>query len=288
MDFGAALRRNETDGQGQGKIEVLPPVKVYSLEAVKPSFGPIIADVEKMISDAREIEIRDDGSLKFAVALGGAAKKIAKLLEVKADEVTAEASDYVKSVKGFVKMFTERLVSNPKKSNPECIEAILKKKIGDYQNIVELERRKREEAARKAKEELQRKLDAEAEEANRKAREEAARKAEEEARKNAASEAEIAAAKKAAEEEAAKHNIEAPTIPDPVFQKTDTVTRTETGAAAFSRKPWKFEVENLAEVPEEYTKRVINDQAIKDAIKQGVREIKGIRIYQENQINFRS
>jgi len=282
MDFGTALKVGGTEP------EILPAVKVMSLEAVKPSFLAHIARVEKMVQDAALIEIRDDESNRMAVSMGGEAKKLAKLLDAKAKEVTAEASDYVKAVNGFVKMFTERLVSNSKKSNADCIEAVLKQKIEDYQHKIELERRKQEEAARKAKDELQAKLNAEAAEANRKAREEAARKAEEDARKNAASQAEIDAAKKAAEEEAAKHAIEAPTIPDPVFQKTDTVTRTETGASAFSRKPWKYEIENLAEVPDEYTERVINHQAVKDAIKQGVREIKGIRIYQDTQINFRS
>lgn len=282
MDFGAALGNEQRDG------EVLPAAKMLSLEAAKPAFTAHVAAVEKMVADARALIVKDDGSLKFAVALGGEAKKIARALEAKASEVTEEASSYVKAVNGFVKLFTERLVSNPKKSNTDCIEAVLKKKVGDYQYKVELERRKQEEAAKRAKAELQAKLDAEAAEANRKAREEAARKAEEEARKNAASEAEIEAAKKAAEEEAAKHAIEAPTLPDPVFQKSDTVIRTETGAAAFSRKPWKYEVTNLSEVPGEYTERVINQQAVKDAIKQGVREIPGLRIYQDNQINFRA
>lgn len=282
MDFGAALGNEQRDG------EVLPAAKMLSLEAAKPAFTAHVAAVEKMVADARALIVKDDGSLKFAVALGGEAKKIARALEAKASEVTEEASSYVKAVNGFVKLFTERLVSNTKKTNADCIEAVLKKKIGDYQVVLELERRAREEAARRAQEELQAKLRAEAEEANRRAREEAARRAQEEARKNSASEAEIAAAKRAAEEEAAKHAIEAPVLPEPVFQPQDTITRAETGAAAFTKRPWVFDVLDLKDVPEKYITRAINAQAVREDIKQGIREIPGLRIYQDNQINFRA
>lgn len=315
MNFGAALNQEDPT---EDKIEVLPSTQVLSLEAVKPTLLACVSRVDEMVKQANELTVADETSNQKAVSIGGDAKRIVKIVEAKAEELTRDAKNYIDSVNGFVHLFTDKLVTQTKTVggkkvvvNPDCIESVLKKKIGDYQNVVELERRKQEEAARKAALELQKKLDAEAEEANRKAREEAAKKAEEETRARLDREAEerakreaedskqaeerakleaeeIASARKAAEEEAAKHAIEAPTVPALVFQKNDTVIRTETGASAFPKKPWKFEVVNIADVPDEYITREANNRAINDAIKQGVREIKGLRIYQDTQINFRS
>jgi len=138
------------------KEEVLPVIPSLSLPAVKPQFTQYIEKVEKMVTDAQAIEITDDDRLKFAVALGGEAKKIIKAIDTKKKDVTAEASDFVKSVSGFCKLFTDKL------SN---VEDMLKKKISGYQTKVELERRKQEEIARKAKEKLQQQINKEAEQA---------------------------------------------------------------------------------------------------------------------------
>jgi hypothetical protein len=174
-------------------------------------------------------------------------------------------------------MFTDKL---------GLIETTLKQKITAYQIKVELERRKQEEAARKAAAELQAKLDAEAAEANRKAKEEAARKAEEEARAKKASEAEIAAAKKAAEDEAAKHEITAPQLPDMVIPKQETVTRTETGTSSYQVKTWKCYVQSPDLVPREYC--VPDGRLLNQAVKQGIREIPGCSIVEENSTRFRT
>lgn len=275
MNLSAALSEEDNETQ---VTEILPAIATtLSLMSVKPQFSQYVAATEKMALDAAAININNEDGLKFAVALGGEAKKIVKAIESRKKDVTADASEYVKSVNGFCKMFTDKL---------GLIETTLKQKITAYQIKVELERRKQEEAARKAAAELQAKLDAEAAEANRKAKEEAARKAEEEARAKKASEAEIAAAKKAAEDEAAKHEITAPQLPDMVIPKQETVTRTETGTSSYQVKTWKCYVQSPDLVPREYC--VPDGRLLNQAVKQGIREIPGCSIVEENSTRFRT
>jgi len=150
MNFSAALRQDD-DVVDTGFVPA-----TLSLEAVKPDFMRYIDQVDKMVLDANTIVITNDEQLKFAVALGGEAKKITKIIDAKKKEVTAEASDFVKSVNGFCKIFTDKL---------DDVESSVKKKISDYQYRLEVERRKQEEEAKKAAADLQAKLNAEAKQA---------------------------------------------------------------------------------------------------------------------------
>lgn len=284
LDLAGLFTNDEGDAVN---AEFLPAETTpMSLEAVKPKLLEVVKAVDKMLSDANEIVVDNSSAEKFAVALGGEAKKIAKILKAKEIEVTQDANDFIKGVGGLCAIFYDKLIANTKKSNTGCIELILKKKVGDYQAFLELERQKQEQAARKAQQELQARLDREAEEANRKAREEAIAKAKAEAEAKAASEAEARALIEKAEAEAKAHEVVAPLVPDIVMPKTDTVTRTETGAAAFTKRPWKAEVTNPDEVDRAFCSPDM--KKINEAVKAGVREMKGVRIYQDQQVNFRS
>jgi hypothetical protein len=267
--------------------EILPAVApTLSVAAVKPSFEQYFKKAELMVLSASKMEVKDEESNRIAVTLGGEAKKIAKMIDAQCKEVTQEAADFVDGVKGLCKIITEKLVANPKKTNSSCIEITLKNKITAYQSKVELERRKQEEAARKAAAELQAKLDAEAAEANRKAREEAEQIAEAEAKKRKASEAEIAAAKKAAAEEAAKHEIQAPQVPDLIIPKQEAVTRTETGTSSYQVKSWKCTIIDAPLVPRQFCEP--SQKFLNDAVKQGVREIPGCKIEEVSETRFRT
>lgn len=273
-------------------------VGTLDLEAVRPRFDDYKAEAIRIATEAKDLTVQDQESLNIAVMLGGSAKKIAKKIDADRKEAIAEPSEFVKGVNAICKMITDQL---------DEAERITKQKIGAHQARVEMERRERERKAREEAAALQRKLDEEAAEANRKAAEEARKRAEEEqrikrekeeaeARERGAKKAELERlAKKAeeerleairrAEEEAKKNEVQAPTVVSPVVQEAARVTRTESGSA-FSKKPWVFEIVNEAEVEEQY--KSIDEKKIRDAIKMGVREAKGIRIYQGNQINFRT
>ena len=86
--------------------------------------------------------------------------------------------------------------------------------------------------------------------------------------------------------EAKEKNIEAPQVAAPVMPEPEKVARSETGSAAYSRKDWTFEVQDAAQVPREYCE--VSAKLIRNAVKAGIREIPGVRIYKENKTVLRS
>lgn len=109
-------------------------------------------------------------------------------------------------------------------------------------------------------------------ELNRRKAEEAARKAIEELQKKI-------------DKEAQKAGVEAPKIETPVMPESPKVTRTNSGTS-YIRKEWTFEITEPWNVPREYMK--VDEQAIRKAVKAGIREIAGVRIYQKINPNYRT
>jgi len=102
--------------------------------------------------------------------------------------------------------------------------------------------------------------------------EEAARKAKEEAQAKLDAEAKEA-------------NVEPVTLPEPVIPRQTGPVRTEV-AAASQRKVWKFEVEAPDDVPREYL--TVDERAIREAVKAGVRSIAGVKIYEHTETVIRT
>ncbi|MFH2076583.1 MAG: hypothetical protein ABIJ57_14770 [Pseudomonadota bacterium] len=270
------LNLGAVGGEYPESQEIVEVGQVYDLDIIRPKFEDYKKEAVRIATDAKALEVKDDESLNLAVMIGGNAKKIVKAIDAKRKEIILEPAEFVKGVNAMCKMITDNL---------DEAERVTKQKIGQHQARIEMERRKQEEAARKAAAELQAKLQAEADEANRKAREAAAKLAEEEARKAGAKKAEIEAARKKAEDEARKHEIQAPTVVAPVIPEAQKAVRTEEGSA-HQRKVWSYEVMDAALVPVEY--KIVNEQSIRDAIKMGVREITGVRIFEEVKTVFRT
>lgn len=133
----------------------MPDSDKLNLPVAKARFDGYLEEVSRIETQANALEIVDDDSEKFAVALGGEAKKMAKQLDTRRRLITEEAEDFVDKIKGLVKSLTAPL---------DRSERTLKMKIADYAKRKEIARR---EAARKAEEaqrDLQKKLDAEAKE----------------------------------------------------------------------------------------------------------------------------
>jgi len=249
MDFNVALREKPLIKEDRGFYVPATTTSTLSLESVKPDFTPYLKRIDEMAADANALEVEGEESLKIAVSLGGEAKKIAKAVDKKRREVIESPSEFVKSVNGFCRQFTDSL---------NKIEAVLKRKISNYQYQQELERRKREEIARKATKELQEKLKREVEEANRKAK----------------------------DADASAEEIKAPVVQEPILPKETGVIRTETGTSAHQRKVWKAEITDDNLVPREYC--IPDIKKINEAVRMGVREITGVRIFEETMTVFRS
>lgn len=104
------------------------------------------------------------------------------------------------------------------------------------------------------------------------------RKAEEGARRQAAElQKKLDAEAKAANVEPVK--VEAPAVPRP-----QTMVRTSEGTA-YQHKEWKFEVESDADVPREYL--MVDHARIRQAVKDGIRNIPGVRIFEHTETRFR-
>lgn len=215
MDFDAV---NVKKGKTKAKVQAAP--EKLSLEVIKPSFALFVEQIRVLDFDAGAIVVKDSASVELAVTMGGQAKKVEKLIEEKRKEAIREPSEFVKSVNGFCKQFTEKLSS---------VQGILKKKIGDYQYRVEIERRQAEAAAQQAARDLQIKLDTEAKE----------------------------------------KGVTAPTVVTPVIPEQKTTVRTETGTTSYQVKRWVAQIMDATLVPREYcepSQRLI-DQAVKMGIR---------------------
>jgi hypothetical protein len=73
-------------------------------------------------------------------------------------------------------------------------------------------------------------------------------------------------------------------LTEPIVPKRESVTRTETGSA-HARKVWDFEIIDVKAVPREYL--VVSTTLVRDAVRGGVREIPGMRIYERDGTTFR-
>lgn len=67
--------------------------------------------------------------------------------------------------------------------------------------------------------------------------------------------------------------------------KHDSSSRTASGSS-FTRKTWKFEVTDPTLVPREFL--LVSDSLIRDAVKNNVREIAGVRIYEDVDVSIRA
>jgi hypothetical protein len=125
----------------------------FDIEPLRVRFAPYREILDKILKEAKDLEVKDDESNKQAVAIGTSSKKLAKEIEGKKKEITAPYRGFTQAVNSFADEFLDRL---------SAIETDLKKKITVY--AVSQEQKKREEmlAQQKAREELQKKLDAQA------------------------------------------------------------------------------------------------------------------------------
>ena len=190
--------------------------------------------------------VNDDQSADIALGLGQNCDKIWKAIEVSRKDFVRAPNDFVGAVNGLAKYYQELLKNGVQKS---------KDKLNIFAKAKALEAQKAAEAERRARAEMQAKLDAEA--------------------------AQMTAEAKAQDETA--EAITAPKLPDappPVESKT---IRAASGSATMV-KTWKYEVIDPDIVPREFT--MIDEKAIRAAVKDGIREIPGVRIFEDTNVRF--
>jgi hypothetical protein len=98
--------------------------------------------------------------------------------------------------------------------------------------------------------------------------------------------AEFEAKLKAEEKKVAKNPLLEPEyIPPPVQFIQETSVRTDSGSST-ERKTWAYEVTDFSKLPDAF--KVENSKAINEAIRNGERNISGLRIYQEISLSGRT
>ena len=81
------------------------------------------------------------------------------------------------------------------------------------------------------------------------------------------------------DKQAKQDGIEAPVVTPVKAPKPENVYHTEGGHSQHLRKPWVGEIEDPEKVPHEYC--IPDQKLINQAVKMGVREIPGVKIYQK-------
>ncbi len=265
MNFEAAMQDVKETGVVVMEENFLDPepgeksLTIRDVNVVKAIFfNKYLREIEKMAVAAGAIEIINAETQNGAVVIGGGAAKLKKAIEAQRKLEIAEAEAFTKGVNNFCKGFTGAL---------DLIERTIKDKLATYQYNVELQRRKQEEAAKRAAKELQDRLDKEAAEANLKAKEEAKAKG---------------------EDPSLVAQIKAPEVLAPIIPKEENKVRTDTGITSYGAKRWVCDIEEgkEAQVPREYC--TPSQTLLNQAVKSGVREIPGCRIYEKQDTRFRT
>ncbi|MBN1663417.1 MAG: hypothetical protein JW943_07445 [Deltaproteobacteria bacterium] len=250
IDFSAALKEESFQEEEQNQEHLPVIVTGYpSMETVKARFIVYQKAVDGMLVKANSHKVKSEGDAQEAVTMLKQVKDIAKKIDTQRKKIVADPNDFVKSVNGLCKIFTDKMAQ---------IEKVLKAEVSVYQQRVAMEKRRQEEEERKALEEHNRRLKEEAEAMNKKLLQEA---------------------ESAGLSTENIKPIEAPVILAAKPAREPTVIRSESGAGAHQRSVWKFEIDNPGQVPREYL--CPDEDKIKDAVKSGVREIPGIRIYED-------
>lgn len=87
------------------------------------------------------------------------------------------------------------------------------------------------------------------------------------------------------EKQAQEAGVQPPVVVTPVLPEAPGPIRTEAGSAS-QRREWTFEIVDPMAVPREYL--MINEKEIRAAVKRGIREIPGVRIYEETKTVIRA
>ena len=208
-------------------------------------------EIERMKAQAMAHVVTDEASQNEAITMAGQAKKLATAIEKKRKEVIEAPGEFVKTVNNFVKVFRDTL---------DEIDRKLKAGMQAHMTRVQMQQRETQERARIEVEKIQRELDARA------------------AALNAQRELDARAAAKKGEPVKPVVEDILPPIIIPTVVPVQKVFRSETGSSVHLRKDWEWEVLDISLIPRKYL--ALDKVSVNQAIKAGIREIPGIRIYE--------
>lgn len=259
----------------------------FDIESVKVHFSRYLEKVDEMYSLAEALVVDNDERNGEATALGTSAMKLYKKIDEVKDGLVGEIlTEEVENYLQAIRQTAKTLTEKLYSTNKKnlTVVSIAKNKIAQFIAFKEQQRQEAELVAKKATEELQKKLD----------------------------------------DKAKEIGTTAPTVAQPVFRKSETVTRTETGSS-YTGDSWTFEIlephyarQLIADLQNQWVKLVntqqgemnqaqcnvtdsikeltlaspyliLSETEIRRAIKGGIREMgKSIKIYQKTNVSFRT
>lgn len=218
------------------------------------------ADIERIVAFGGELTVTNDGEAEMAAEVLGRIASTKKSIKEARLRVTRPLDESKKAAIDLEKAILEPL---------EPVDRTLRAGLGNYQ--AEQQRKIREEQERidRERREAEAKARAEAEAAARKAAEATEEEAEE-----AEAEADLARARELVKKAEPKQEV-LPAGP----------TKAASGTAS-TRMVWKATVTDEAKVPREFLK--VDTVAINKAVREGVREIPGVKIEQEPEVSVKA
>lgn len=229
------------EAQIMNSLSALDPLKVQAGVIAKP---------------ALELKVKDEASQLVATGMLKDIKGLLVQIDDQRTLIVKPHNDYVKRVNTYAKDISEQLVR---------AETSLKGEL--RARAAELERVRMEEQKRAEAERLQREKEI---------REKA------EAEKAAAAndfDALLAPPEQVAEKEAVREVAVERELKAAAEQHAATSKTIASMKVAGTRKVWKFEITDVSQIPREYL--VVDESAIRKAMMAGVRDIAGVRIFED-------
>lgn len=220
-------------------------------------FDKLKADISVFVEPCTKMAVADKESSTAALDAAKQVKSFIKKVEEARVSMVAPHNERVKQINAYAKQITEPLLNAEKH---------LKTQLVAFERLLEQER----ERQRKAAEELRKKAEEEAREQLRRQQEEA---------ETIAMFSDSKEAKKA--EIVATATAER-TMVDIEKQHKEQEKMIAQTKVSGTRKRWVFEVEDASQIPRGFL--TLDEKTVRAAIADGVREIPGIRIFEETSI----
>jgi hypothetical protein len=230
--------------------------------------------VNDLIAQSRKVTaIRDETGNTLSAHTASELTRMIKDIEIVRKHFTAPHTKFNAKVNEFAKKYSDPLTKEQGRQ---------KMMLTGWYNAQEMEKRRKEAAAREEARRIQAEVDAEAE----RQRQEAQKKVDEakaelerlhtEPSATAHSDY-VAALEKTIEDETVAANAETPLVAYPVVAEQDKVVRTAAGSASFAHD-YTWELEDITKVDRKWL--VLDEKKINQAVKGGLRSEPGFRIFE--------
>jgi uncharacterized phage infection (PIP) family protein YhgE len=258
------------------EVEVLPGLPAiieYETQQAVTRIYQFEQKVNRAIANSKKITaIRDEATNALSATAASEVTRLIKDIETVRKHFTAPHTKFNQKVNEFAKKYSDPLGKE---------QARQKMMLTGWHNAQEMEKRRKEAAAREEQRKAQAEVDAEAQRLRDEAQEKVDdAKAELERLKTVpntgATDDQIAALEKTIEEESVAAAAETPMVAFPVVAEQDKVVRTLAGSASFAHD-FTWELEDISLVDRKWL--VVDDKKVTQAVKGGLRNEPGFKIF---------